>query len=67
MTSTAPNSSMMAGAVRNALRVMGTREPSTASTPRAMSVAAGLAQPRMAVGSPQLKAMNTAAGTSRRA
>ena len=48
----------MARAVRNTLSEAGTRGPSRDSTPRAkaMSVAAGMAQPRKVAGSPQLKA-----------
>ncbi len=42
---------MMASAVRNTLSAIGTRLPSTLSTAsaKAMSVATGTAQPRMAV------------------
>ena len=49
---------MMASAVRNTLSEVGTRGPSSDSTPsaKAMSVAVGMAQPRMVAASPQLKA-----------
>ncbi len=48
----------MASVVRNTFKASGTRLPSAASTPseKAMSVAAGIAQPRSATGSLQLKA-----------
>ena len=49
---------MMATAVRKTLSEGGTREPSSMTMPRAkaMSVAAGMAQPRSAVASPALNA-----------
>ena len=48
MIATAPRSSAMATVVRNSFSEVGTRVPSRASTPiaKAMSVAAGIAQPR---------------------
>ena len=48
MIATAPMSSTIATVVRNSLSDAGTRGPSSASTPiaKAMSVAAGIAQPR---------------------
>ena len=48
MIATAPRSSAMATVVRNSLSEVGARLPSSASTPiaKAMSVAAGIAQPR---------------------
>jgi len=51
MITTAPRSSMIARAVRKIFSEAGTREPSRARTPRAkaMSVAAGIAQPWRAV------------------
>ena len=49
-------SSMIASESRNSFKLRGTREPSSASTPsaKAMSVAAGIAQPRSATGSEKL-------------
>ena len=49
---------MIASAVRNTLIVTGTREPSSASTPseNAMSVAAGIAQPRSVSGDEAFRA-----------
>jgi hypothetical protein len=54
----ARRSSRMASAVRNILSETGTREPRRASTPRAkaMSVAVGMAQPRIFSPSPMFKA-----------
>jgi hypothetical protein len=59
MMTTAPRSSMIASAARNTLSEAGTREPSSDSTPsaKAMSVAVGMAQPRIASTSPWLKAV----------
>jgi hypothetical protein len=53
----APRSSKMASASRKTLRPIGTRAPSSDSTPtaKAMSVAAGIAQPRSATGSVRLQ------------
>ena len=50
----APISSIMANASRNSFSAGGMRDPSSASTPsaKAMSVAAGMAQPFMAMASP---------------
>ncbi len=47
---------MMATAVRNTFSDAGTREPSSMTMPsaKAMSVAAGIAQPRSAAASPAL-------------
>ena len=57
---------MMASEVRNTLSEAGTREPTSASTPRAkaMSVAVGTAQPRQFSGCGKLTAMKISAGTS---
>ena len=62
----APRSSMIASAVRNTLSVTGTREPRIASTPseNAMSVAAGIAQPRSVSGDDALSATYTSAGAT---
>jgi hypothetical protein len=56
MITIAPTSSRTASVIRNTLRLPGTRLPRSESTPsaKAMSVAAGIAQPCMVSGSPQL-------------
>ena len=56
LIATAPMSSTIATVVRNSFSDAGARLPSQASTPiaKAMSVAAGIAQPRNAAGSDQL-------------
>ena len=53
----APRSSKMATLRRKALSAGGTRGPRRERIPRAkaMSVAAGMAQPFMAIGSPELR------------
>ena len=53
----APISSNIARDVRNIFMLVGTREPNKDNIPsaNAMSVAAGIAQPFMAVASPALK------------
>jgi len=57
MMMTAPISSNIASEVRNTLRLVGTLEPSRANIPsaKAISVAAGMAQPAIAALSPELK------------
>ena len=64
MIAIAPMSSMIAMASNRALSATGTREPSRASRPsaKAMSVAAGIAQPRKFSGEPRLSATKTIAG-----
>ena len=62
----APMSSIIASDTRKIFRAMGTRLPSSVNTPRAkaISVAAGIAQPCIAAELCQLKPLYIAAGTA---
>ena len=65
MIATAPMSSMIATVVRNNLSEVGARLPRSARTPiaKAISVAAGIAQPFTSPGSPATMNKYTPAGT----
>ena len=62
----APRSSNIASVTRNTFSDTGTRDPSSPRMPsaKAMSVAAGIAQPRIAAASPWFSAIKIATGTT---